>query len=661
LVGLWGDAERGHGRVALVSGEPGIGKSRLALALQHRLRRTPHMRLRLSGSPYHGNSPLHPVIEYLDRAAGHGDAAGDKARRERLGALLSPVSPTEEEFRLLAGLLAIPLPAARSAPQDSAERTKEKTFEAVLRHIEALARREPLLIVVEDAQWIDPTSRELLERAAERVARLRALLLVMARPEFQPGWREWPHVRGIVLDRFGRKEAVELVRHVAGSAELPAEMLAEIIGHAEGVPLYIEELTRGALEAGEAPVRGDAAMSKTELPTRLSVPGAVCASLISRFDRLGRTALEVAQVASVLGREFSSDMVHHVFCWSDAAALESSLRDLGGAGLVFRRQPDRQELYAFKHALIQDAVYSTLLLSRRKQLHAKVVSCLEERYPEVARREPDFLAPHCTLAGLTGAAVDYWLRAGRQAIGKSALVEAIAHLQNGLRLLPLLPESDQRLAKELGLQTAMGRALMATRGFCDPATGEAFARARKLCQLVGDNAPLFTIHWGQFMCCLSVCDSNGAQATAVEARQLGMRTGNAMVAFAGDVLMGIPQLHRGNFAVTLDHWRAALATYDAEENRRFTQEFGTNFGALLFSYQAWALLATGQLDEAHEFDQDATSWHDCFLPCPHRRVSSPLVVVFPKCCTIVPQLRRRSDRCWLSVLSKSIRSGWLLL
>ena len=179
LLGLWGDAERGHGRVALVSGEPGIGKSRLALALQHRLRRTPHMRLRLSGSPYHGNSPLHPVIEYLDRTAGHGDATGDEARCERLAALLNPVSPTDEEFRLLAGLLAIPLPAARSAPQDNAERTKEKTFEAVLRHIEALARREPLLIVVEDAQSIDPTSRELLERAVERVAGLRALLLVL--------------------------------------------------------------------------------------------------------------------------------------------------------------------------------------------------------------------------------------------------------------------------------------------------------------------------------------------------------------------------------------------------------------------------------------------------------------------------------------------------
>ncbi len=603
LLGLWEDAERGHGRVALVSGEPGIGKSRLALALQHRLRRTPRMRLRLSGSPYHGNSPLHPVIEYLDRAAGNGDAAGDEAKRERLAALLSPVSPTEEEFRLLAGLLAIPLPAIRSAPWDSAERTKEKTFEAVLRHIEALARREPLLIAVEDAQWIDPTSRELLERAVERVAGLRALLLVTARPEFQPAWRKRSHVRGIVLDRFGQNEAVELTRHLAGGSELPSEMLAKVIGHAEGVPLYIEELTRAALDVGKAPLRDEALMPGTEPSVRLSVPGAVRASFLSRIDRLGPDTLELAQIASVLGRAFSSEMVRHVSGLSEAT-IQKSLRDLDDAGLVFRHEPARQGAYLFKHALIQDAVYSTLLLSRRKQLHARVVSCIEERFPDAARREPEMLAHHCTRAGLTEQAVDYWLRAGRQAIGKSALMEAIAHLRNGLRLVPLLPESERRLAQELALWTAVGSTLMATRGFGDPSTGTAFARARELCRLMNDRMPSFPLYYGQFVFYVAVCDFDTAQEISAEVRQRAMRTGDSMFAAAIDCLMGVLHLHTGNFTIALDCLRFARALNVVEVRQRFTERYGTHLD-LALPYQTFALLVTGQIDEACKRDREA--------------------------------------------------------
>ncbi|MBV8870457.1 MAG: hypothetical protein JOY65_13745 [Acetobacteraceae bacterium] len=424
-----------------------------------------------------------------------------------------------------------------------------------------------------------------------------------ARPEFQPAWRECPHVRGIVLDRFGRDEAVNLTRHVAGDAELSAEMLADITEHSEGVPLYIEELTRAALEADEAPTRSDSAVVRADPSSCLPVPGAVRASLISRFDRLGRTALEVAQVASVLGREFSADMVRHVFCWNDAATLERALRDLGDAGLMFRRQPDRTDLYAFKHALIQDAVYSTLLLSRRKQLHADVVSCFEESCPDIVRREPELLAHHCTLAGLVEPAVDYWLRAGRQAIGKSAFMEAIAHLSNGLRLLPLLPEGEQRLSKELGLQTAMGGALMATRGFGDPSTGTAFARARELCQLMNNRMPSFPLYYGQFMFYVAVCDFDTAHEISAEVRQRAMRTGDSVLAAAIDCVMGHFHLHTGNFTIALDCLRAARASNVFNVKQKLAGRYGFYLDGAL-PYQTFALLATGQIDEACAQDRE---------------------------------------------------------
>lgn len=458
----WDLAKAGSGQVMLLVGEAGIGKSRLVAALQERIEREPHTYLRYFCSPHHQESALYPFIAQLQRAAGFDREDAPKVKLNKLSLLLSPAFPSDEDVAILAELLSIPsgdlyLPAA-ATPQQK----KERSFAALVRQLETLAEQHPVMVVFEDMQWIDPSSRELLDRTVDRVASLPVLVLITYRPELQLVWSGKPHVSLLVMNRLDQKAGAALIRSVAGSRTLPTEIVNEIAERTDGVPLFVEELTKTVLETSKEGITRT--ISLAPLPG-LAVPATLHASLMARLDRIGPIAKEVAQVGAAIGREFSYDLLAAVVQRCDNE-LQAALDRLINAELMFGRGEPPDANFLFKHALIQDAAYSTLLRSQRRELHARIVGALEERLYKGIQERPEILAQHCTHAGLIEKAVSYWQEAGERSKARSAMTEAIAQMRKALDLLSHLPETAGRQGTETDLQLALGGALIAAKGTC---------------------------------------------------------------------------------------------------------------------------------------------------------------------------------------------------
>jgi class 3 adenylate cyclase/DNA polymerase III delta prime subunit len=347
LLRRWGRAKAGDGQVVLLSGEPGIGKSRLAIALQEKLQNEPHTRMRYFCSPHQSENALHPIISQLRRAAGLERDDTPETSLKKLEALLAPSVPSDEELQLFAGLLSAPNSDHSPRLDCTPQRWREKTFEALLRQLDLLARRQLVLIVYEDVHWIDPTSRDLLDLTIERVRRLSVLLLVTFRPEFYPPWIGQPHVTAVVLSRLGRRDGAALVQGIVGNKELSPNIVEEIVDRTDGVPLFVEELTKAVIEAG---AQDDKGVIAATAQSTLAVPATLHASLMARLDRLGSSAKEVAQIGAAIGREFSYDVLAAVACQTDTE-LQSALVRLTDAGLVFRRGTPPDALFLFKHTL----------------------------------------------------------------------------------------------------------------------------------------------------------------------------------------------------------------------------------------------------------------------------------------------------------------------
>ncbi len=476
LLRRWSRAKTGEGQVVLLSGEAGIGKSRLTAELLERLAAEPHTRLRYFCSPQRMDSAFHPIIGQIERAAGLAYDDKPQAKLDKLDAVLAHTSTSPEDAALFAEMLSLPNDGRYPALDLTPEQRRQRTLEALMSQLAGLARREPVLMIFEDVHWIDPTSLEVLGRIVDRIKTLPALLIVTFRPEFNAPWVGQPDVTSLTLNRLGEREAAAIVAGLVGNKALPADVLAEIVERTDGIPLFVEEMTKAVLEAKS---EGTARRTVAAVPSPvLAVPASLHASLMARLDRLG-PAREVAQIGSAIGREFSHALLASV-ARKPAAELGSALDRLLQAGLLFRQGFPPQASYLFKHALVQDAAYGTLLREPRRALHARIAESLETEFAETAESRPEILAHHCTEAGLIEKAAGLWGKAGERSQARSALVEAAAQFAHALDQLATLPGTPALRREQIKLQVALITPLMHVKGHAATETKAAEEQARLL-------------------------------------------------------------------------------------------------------------------------------------------------------------------------------------
>jgi class 3 adenylate cyclase len=441
LLRRWSKASIGEGQVVLLSGEAGIGKSRLTAAMLERLASEPHTRLRYFCSPQHTDSAFHPIIGQMERAAGLAHDDTPQAKLDKLDVLLAHTSTSKQDAALFTELLSLPndgrYPALDLAPQQR----RQRTLKALTAQLAGLAGQQPVLMVFEDAHWIDPTSLEALNRTVDRIKTLPALLIVTFRPEFKAPWVEQSHVTSVTLNRLGKSAAAAIIVGLVGNKDLPADVMAEIVERTDGIPLFVEEMTKAVLEA-ESEDAARRTIAAVPSPAR-AIPASLQASLMARLDRLG-PAKEVAQIGAVIGREFSYALVTAVVRKPEAE-LESALDRLIEAGLLFRQGVPPHANYLFKHALVQDAAYGTLLREPRRALHARIAETLERQFTEIAENQPELLARHCTEASLIEKAAGLWGTAGQRSLARSALVEGAEQLTRALAQIDALPATPELL------------------------------------------------------------------------------------------------------------------------------------------------------------------------------------------------------------------------
>ncbi len=602
LLRGWEEAKRGQGSVILLSGEAGIGKSRIAQAIIDGLSAEPHTLVRQFCSPYHQDTALHPLIAQLERAAGFRRDDTDEQRLTKLETILARgADDLGEVVPVLASLLSVPTgqryPALDMAPQ----RRREKTLEIVLALLERLAGRRPVVLLFEDAHWADPTSLEFFERIVDRSASLPLLVVVTARPEFLPPWLDRPQVAMIALLHLPREYSAELIANTAGRKELPQEIAKEISDRTDGVPLFIEELTKAVVESGALVEAGDRYVA-TGPVTQLAIPTSLQESLLARLGRLAPTN-NVAQIAAALGRQFSHDLISAVAAMPQQQ-LEDALAQLVDAELIFRRGAPPDVDYIFKHALVQDTAYGTMLRSRRHQVHASIVTTLEAQFPDIVVAQPGQLARHCAEAGLVEKAVAYWLKAGQQALARSASIEAAAQLRKGLDALAGLPDDPKRRQQELDLQLALGLALMAMKGYAAPEVGETLARARVLAEQIDRSQYLWPVFLGQSSFHRVRGEHAQALALAEQLEAIGKERNDVAAELVGRWANGRTRLFLGDLAGARELLERCGGLADPRHRGGASS---ADPYAMMLAYLAWTLAILGHLDQAQARLNEALS------------------------------------------------------
>jgi len=594
----WREATTSAGRVVLISGEPGLGKSRLTEAFSHSLEGEPHARLRYFCSPHHQDSALYPIIGQLERTARfeHGDTP--EGKWDKLEGLVAGTAADEDDVALLAELLSLPPSPRYPVPDLTPQRKKERLFEALLRQLEGLAQQQPVLTIFEDIHWADPTTRELLDATIARVAHLPVLLLATFRLEFQPSWSEHAHVASMSPRRLEPSDSGALIRGIAGGAAgFSDALVAEIVERTDGVPLFVEELTKAVLEStpGEAGDGRNTVVAAVPAVS-LAVPPTLHASLMARLERLGPTAKEIAQVGAALGRDFSHQLLAATVPHG-ASELNDALSRLVDAGLILQSGVSPDARFLFKHALIQDTAYGMLLRAPRQALHARIAHTLEQGFPEVVATQPHVLARHFTEAGLVKKALAYWLRAGQQAVAKSALVEAVSQLRRGLRLAAEMPDAS---LQELDFQIALASALVAMKGYAHPEVVEAFERARGLVLATKDTGTIahFSVLYGLAAANYHAGRPSTALDQVKEFLSLAEAQQDSGPLLQGHRLIGFVQLAIGDYRSAFAHAERAVTLYVPEQHRTLALQFSADIGVQALCLWARALWHRGYPERA---------------------------------------------------------------
>ncbi len=588
-------AWEGEGQIVLISGEPGIGKSRLAAALAEHIASEPHARLRYQCSPYHTNSALHPFIAQLERAAGFKADDAPEQKLDKLEAILAvDKSRAQAVARLFAALLSIPF-GERYAPLAlSSTQQRRQTLAALLDQIEGLARQQPTLLFFEDIHWADATSLELLDLTVERVRQLPVLALFTFRSEFEPPWVGLLNVSTLTLGRLDRSDVESMIARVTGGRPLPPEVTEQIVVKTDGNPLFVEELTKAVLEAGILIEDADGYRLDGPLPP-LAIPATLHDSLMARLDRLAAVR-EIAQIGAAIGREFSYFLLR-ALVGRDETALKDALAQLEDAELVFRRGEPPEAIYTFKHALVQDVAYENLLKSRRQVLHRRIAETLRDRF-QTADAQPEVVAHHFTQAGLGEAAIEWWVKAGDRALDRSANYEAIAHLEKAISLAEGLPDGPAQRLLRLRLQTTYGHALLHGRGHSQPETIAAFARARELAAGIEDAAARFSAYYGMWLVSFVRADLAPMREVAAASLRDAQQSPGLPAAGRAHHVFGVTCWFQGDYTAARTHLERALAAYEHERYHHLAPRFVFDDKVVATGWLAGVLWPLGEVDQA---------------------------------------------------------------
>jgi predicted ATPase/class 3 adenylate cyclase len=594
----WQRARKGNGQIVLIVGDAGIGKSRLVQTLIREPTSEPHQVLRFYCSPHYQSSALHPVTEQLYRAAAF--APGDTSD-EKLNKLEALLAPTADDLAAVAPLFAELLsiaPGDRYPPLNlSPQGRKQKTLDALEEQLARSARRQPVLVIFEDLHWSDPTTRDLLNRIVDRIPTLPVLMLLTFRPEFATPWSDRHYVTTLFLRQLSPEASIDFLDHLTSEKSLPKEIISQIIARTDGNPLFMEELYKGVVEGGILRDEGDHYALKAPIAS-LSVPSTLADSLMARLDR-ANPVKEVAQVASALGRQFSSELLAGVTSLGHQE-LFRALSQLVKAKIIYQRGSEPGATYVFKHAMLQEAAYSSLLHSKRQLLHARIAQELEQKYPEKIEIEPELIAHHYTGAGEAQQAISYWHKAGQRAVQRSANAEAVDHLNRGLELLDALPSKSELAQKKLALLTSLGPALSATRGFASKEVEATYSSARALCQQLGDASTDFSVLRGLWVYYFIRGDLHAAHDLGSQLFKLAELEDRSGYFVEAHRVLGQTLLYEGDFGAARAHLEQGLALYDPNQHRAHIYLYGNDSAVVCSSYLAYALWFLGHQDQAFE-------------------------------------------------------------
>ena len=620
LLRLWAKAKGGEGQVVLMSGEAGVGKSRLTAEFLERLPGEPHTRLRYFCSPQHTDSALYPIIGHIERIANFARDDDAKTRLDKLEAVLSKSSLSQEDAALLAETLSLPNDGRYPILDLAPHQRRQRTLAALANRIEGLTRERPVLMVYEDAHWADPSSLEAIGLLVDKIESLRLLLFVTFRPEFVSPWAERPHVTALTMNRLAPREVIALIDRIAGDKPLASNIRQDIVERADGIPLFVEEMTKAVLEAeGE----GAAARMVAAAPSpALAVPASLHASLMARLDRLG-PAKGVAQIGAAIGREFSHALLASVTRETEPE-LAASLDRLLQSGLLSRDGTPPDAMYLFKHALVQDAAYGTLLREPRRALHARIADAIEDELPEVAESRPETLARHFTEAGLIEKAAGLWGKAGQRSLRRAAFPEAEGQLTRALAQIASLPSSPALRREQIKLQVGLSYGLMQTKGYGASETRVAFEGARALIQQAEalgepteDPLALFSILYGVWVWNFAAFNSHATRDLARQFLTLAHDRDETLALAIGHRMTASSLLLAGDIAEAREHFDSANGLYNPDEHRPLVARIGHDLGVMTLCHRGidlWLLgypeAALADIDralrEAREFQHAAT-------------------------------------------------------